>query len=143
MCVVSIPFLCSPPDKQSKDGQIILLKLITLKQEVVDRHESQSPKRISWITRYILPGYLLPLSTLSPGHNDVRVIFSGRADYRTEFEQLLGGKIEDNRATSHSGSTAPTLSLPDPQSPEAVQGAQEMEGIEPKVPERPVGNLPW
>jgi len=78
----------------------------------------------------------------------LRDIFTQKMDYRTEFEQLLGGKVEDPRKLLPSVVSSPQLSpiytLPSGTHSETVHGTQsdgigqKMEGIEFKVPERPV-----
>lgn len=78
----------------------------------------------------------------------LRDVFTQKMDYRTEFEQLLGGKVEDPPKLFPSVVSSPQLSftytLPLGTHPETVHGTQsdgigqKTEGIGFKVPERPV-----
>ena len=150
MCVESTLFFCSSSDKHFKDGQLILLKLIVLKGRIVDRQNEwaitdaypESPTICS------PPPSPRPGSVIIPR---VRNIFTEKMDYRTEFEKLLGGKVEDLETTPKlrpwiisSPQTSPTYIPPPAAVTETVHGMpsdesdKKTEGIEFKVPKRPL-----
>jgi hypothetical protein len=147
----SNPLYFSPPDKTFKHGQDILRTLIVLKRGITDR-------QIEWATTDVYPESLLicslaslsrPAAGITPPFRDV---FREKTDYRAEFEQLLGGKVE---------STAPKLRLrnislprtsesPVPSSAgrqietrtQSDENGPKMDGIKFKAPKRLMSHLP-
>jgi len=133
--------------KNSKHGQDILVKLIALKARIVDRQNE-------WATKHTYPGSPAECSLRSFFRQDtgitlpVRDVFRKKIDYRTEFEQLLGGKVEDSETIVEtrpwlisSPQTSPTYIPSPPAFPEMVQkdeNGQKTEGIEFKTPQKPV-----
>jgi hypothetical protein len=130
-----------------KQGRAILLKLVVLKRKIIG-HQDENNSRIFWMSRYMHPP-----SILSRGRKSVRDLFKWKKDYRTEFEQLLGGNIEDSDTPAESPpwSVSSSQMSPLPSSQATVrqhsdmsqgmqidENSQKVEGIEFKVPRMPI-----
>jgi len=87
------PLYFVPPDKTFKHGQDILRTLIVLKRGIINR-------QIEWAIAEVYPEstVIRSLSSLSRPAAGItprlRDVFREKTDYRAEFEQLLGGKVE-------------------------------------------------
>jgi hypothetical protein len=127
----------------SKNGQDILRTLIVLKRRIVDR-------QTEWAIADAYPespalGTFPAFSRTSAGITPrVRDVFREKTDYRIEFEQLLGGKVEDTRPRNIFSSSIPSSSIR--QSPEkGTQNDEDgpnTEGIEFRRPTRSESPLP-
>ena len=143
------PLQFSPPDKIFKHGQDILRTLIVLKRGIVDR-------QIEWASAdaFSESSSIRPLSSISrPGAGitpRLRDVFREKTNYRAEFEQLLGGKVEGSTMKSRPRNISLSRMSPVPSSAvhqiengtQSGENDRKREGIEFKSPKRFMCHLP-